>query len=225
MDRKLGVVLVSGGLDSCVTAAVARQNYETAFLHINYGHRTEERELRAFNAIADYYGVKHRLATDISYLKQIGGSSLVDPAIAVELSPPSSGTIPSTYVPFRNAHLLAIAVSWAEVIGARAIFIGAVEQDSAGYPDCRPPFFDAFSRLIREGTKPSTQITIDTPLISLRKKEIVLLGNKLHAPLHLTWSCYQNSERACGRCSSCLLRLKGFHEAGSNDPVPYAIPV
>ena len=216
-------MLVSGGLDSCVTAAVARQDYETAFLHVNYGQRTEERELRAFHAIADHYGVTQTMVTDISYLKMIGGSSLVDPTMAVETSPSLPGGIPSTYVPFRNAHLLAIAVSWAEVIGARAIFIGAVEQDSAGYPDCRPPFFDAFSRLVREGTKPETQITIETPVINLRKKDIIILGNKLHAPLHLTWSCYQNSELACGRCSSCLLRLKGFHEACCSDPIPYAI--
>ncbi len=225
MNRKLGVVLVSGGLDSCVTAAVARQDYETALLHVNYGQRTEERELQAFHAIADHYGVTQKLVTEIDYLKMIGGSSLVDPAMAVETDPSSSEVIPSTYVPFRNAHLLAIAASWAEVIGARAIFIGAVEQDSAGYPDCRPLFFDAFSRLIREGTRPESRITIETPVIHLRKKEIIILGHTLHAPLHLTWSCYQNSEQACGLCSSCLLRLKGFHEAGIADPIPYAIPV
>lgn len=225
MNRKLGVVLVSGGLDSCVTAAVARQDYETAFLHVNYGQRTEARELQAFHAIADHYGVTQKLVTEIGYLKMIGGSSLVDPAMAVETAPSSSEVIPSTYVPFRNAHLLAIAASWAEVIGARALFIGAVEQDSAGYPDCRPPFFDAFSRLIREGTRPESRITIETPVIRLRKKEIILLGHTLLAPLHLTWSCYQNSEQACGLCSSCLLRLKGFHEAGIADPIPYAIPV
>jgi 7-cyano-7-deazaguanine synthase len=225
MKKKLGVVLVSGGMDSCVTAAVALRNYETAFLHVNYGQRTEARELRAFHAIADHYGVTLRLATDISYLKMIGGSSLTDPALPVETGLSSSEGVPATYVPFRNTHLLAIAVSWAEVIGAGAIFIGAVEQDSAGYPDCRPSFFDAFSRLVREGTKPETRITIETPLINLRKKEIVSLGTKLAAPLHLTWSCYQDSELACGRCSSCLLRLKGFHEAGITDPISYAVPV
>jgi 7-cyano-7-deazaguanine synthase len=224
MERKLGVVLVSGGLDSCVTAAVARQDHELALLHVNYGQRTETKELTAFHAIADYYGVTQTLVTDISYLKMIGGSSLVDPALAVETESSSSEGIPSTYVPFRNAHLLAIAVSWAEVIAAGAIFIGAVEQDSAGYPDCRPPFFDAFSRLVREGTKPDTEITIATPVISLSKKEIVVLGNTLRAPLHLTWSCYQNSELACGRCNSCILRLNGFREAGIIDPIPYAVP-
>ena len=225
MNQTLGIVLVSGGLDSCVTAAVAGRDHETAFLHVNYGQRTEERELRAFHAIADHYGVARRLVTDIGYLKMIGGSSLVDPSMPIETAPSASQDIPSTYVPFRNAHLLAIAASWAEAIGASAIFIGAVEQDSAGYPDCRPPFFHAFSRLVREGTRPGTRITINTPVINLRKKEIVLLGKKLNAPLQLTWSCYQNSERACGLCSSCLLRLKGFQEAGISDPIPYALPV
>jgi len=225
MDTELGVVLVSGGLDSCVTAAIARQDHELAFLHVNYGQRTEAKELRAFHSIADRYGVTQRLTANISYLKMIGGSSLVDPALAVETGPSSSQGVPSTYVPFRNAHLLAIAVSWAEVIGAGSIFIGAVEQDSAGYPDCRPSFFDTFSRLVREGTKPETRITIETPVINLRKKEIVTMGTTLHAPLHLTWSCYRDSELACGRCSSCLLRLKGFRDAGIADPIPYAVPV
>ncbi len=223
MEKKRGVVLVSGGLDSCVTAAVARQDHELALLHINYGQRTETKELTAFHAIADYYGVTKTLVTDISYLKMIGGSSLVDPALAVETESSASEGIPSTYVPFRNAHLLSIAVSWAEVIGAGTIFIGAVEQDSAGYPDCRRPFFDAFSRLVMEGTKPDTEIEIATPLISLSKKEIVVLGITLRAPLHLTWSCYQNSELACGRCNSCMLRMKGFREAGISDPIPYAV--
>lgn len=222
MYTKRAVVLVSGGLDSCVTAAIARKDYETAFLHVNYGQRTEKRELKSFHRIADHYGVTKQLVTTIGYLQAIGGSSLVDPAMKIEtsLSPPRH--IPSTYVPFRNAHLLAIATSWAETIGAQSIFIGAVEHDSTGYPDCRPPFFQAFNRLIREGTKLETRILIETPVIGLKKKEIILLARELEAPLHLTWSCYKNSTKACGLCSSCMLRLKGFRDAGIKDPIPYA---
>jgi len=225
MNNKRAVVLVSGGLDSCVTAAIARQDYETAFLHVNYGQRTERRELQAFHHIADHYGVTEQFVTTISYLQMIGGSSLVDPAMEIETSPSSPEHTPSTYVPFRNAHLLAIATSWAETMNAQAIFIGAVEQDSAGYPDCRPAFFNAFNRLIEEGTKPETHIRTETPVISMKKKDIILLARELKAPLHLTWSCYKNSTKACGLCSSCLLRLQGFQEAGIKDPIPYAIAV
>ncbi len=219
--KPLAVCLVSGGLDSCVAAAVAAKEYELAFLHVNYGQRTEVRELKAFHAIADFYQVKRRLVADVPALKQIGGSALTDEKIAVPEGEVSTDRIPVTYVPFRNAHFLAIAVSWGEVLGAKRIFIGASQVDFSGYPDCRASFFEAFNQVIREGTRPETEILIETPLINLTKAEIVKLGVELKAPLHLTWSCYQREEVACGRCESCLLRLKGFREAGIPDPIPY----
>ena len=224
MDKNLAIVLVSGGLDSCVAAAIAHQHHKTAFLHVNYGQRTEERELKAFNDIADYYRVKRRLVADIGYLKEIGGSSLTDETRKIEKHKPNSFEIPSTYVPFRNTHLLSIATSWAEVIGANQIFIGAVEQDSSGYPDCRITFFKAFNQLIKKGTKPDTYITIKTPIINLKKKDIIIKAMELIAPLHLTWSCYKKNNKACGGCDSCFLRLRGFKEAGLKDPIGYENP-
>ncbi len=219
--RELVVVLVSGGMDSCVTAAIAAQDHELAFLHVSYGQRTQSRELQAFNAIADHYGVKRRLLADISYLKEIGGSSLTDKSISVAEADLKSDVIPASYVPFRNTHLLAIAVSWAEVMGASRVFIGAVEEDSSGYPDCRREYYKAFNRLVGVGTKPGTRIEIVTPLIEMRKSEIVSKGIELGAPLHLTWSCYKNIDRACGICDSCVLRLRAFREAGIKDPIEY----
>jgi 7-cyano-7-deazaguanine synthase len=221
MKRALAVILVSGGMDSCVTAAIANEQYRMAFLHVNYGQRTEERELRAFNGIANYYKAEKRLVVSIEHLKVIGGSSLTDTSMPIpEAATPSAG-IPSTYVPFRNAHMLSIATSWAEVIGATKIFIGAVEEDSSGYPDCREKFYQAFNKVIEMGTKPETRVEIVTPLIHMKKGEIVRRGVELGAPLNLTWSCYQSSDKACGRCESCALRLKGFREAGIKDPIPY----
>ncbi|WP_456433444.1 7-cyano-7-deazaguanine synthase QueC [Thermosulfuriphilus sp.] len=221
MSERLAVVLVSGGMDSCVTAALAAsQGHELAFLHVTYGQRTAAREFRAFEEIANFYQVGRRLVADIGYLKDIGGSALTDEKIPLPKVAPSQG-IPTTYVPFRNAHLLAIATSWAEVIGAGWIFIGATEVDFSGYPDCRASFFEAFNRAIEEGTKPETKITIVTPLIHLGKAEIIRLGLKLKAPLHLTWSCYEREDLACGRCESCVLRLKGFAEVGVMDPIAY----
>ena len=226
MTKELAIVLLSGGMDSCVTAAIANTEYRLAFLHVNYGQRTEARELRAFNELADFYKAEKQLSVSIEHLKVIGGSALTDTNIPVpEIVPrPSSLVspgIPITYVPFRNAHLLSIATSWAEVIGARKIFIGAVEEDSSGYPDCRETFYQAFNKVIEMGTKPETRVEIVTPLIHMKKGEIVKRGVELGAPLRLTWSCYQNSEKACGRCESCALRLKGFKEAGVKDPIPY----
>jgi 7-cyano-7-deazaguanine synthase len=228
MKKDMAVVLVSGGMDSCVTAAIANGKYRTAFLHVNYGQRTEGRELLAFNEIADFYKAEKRLTVSLEHLKVIGGSSLTDESVPipyVESSQSalhhSKSTIPSTYVPFRNAHLLSIATSWAEVIGARKIFIGAVEEDSSGYPDCRETFYQAFNKVIEMGTKPETRVEILTPLIHMKKSEIVKKGTELGAPFHITWSCYQNSEIACGKCESCALRLKGFREAGIKDPIPY----
>lgn len=208
-------------MDSCVTAAIANQHYEMAFLHLNYGQRTEKRELKAFNDIADFYNVQRRLVVNVEHLKQIGGSSLTDESIEVAQADLHRQGIPTSYVPFRNANILSIAVSWAEVIGATKIFIGAVEEDSSGYPDCRREFYEAFNRVIEIGTKPETHIEIVTPLISMRKFEIVRQGINVGAPLHLTWSCYQNDQVACGVCDSCALRLRGFQLAGIDDPIPY----
>jgi len=220
--QPLAIVLVSGGLDSAVCLAGAVREYDTAALHINYGQRTEARELQAFNELADHYGITRRLVADISYLKVIGGSSLVDRDMAVETGlPGEQDGVPSTYVPFRNAHILCVGVSWAEVIGAEALFIGAVEEDSSGYPDCREEFYQRFAGAVAVGTKPDTHIAIKTPLIHLDKAAIVRLGTELQAPLHLTWSCYTDSEEACGECESCRLRLRGFAAAGRIDPIRY----
>ncbi len=210
-------------MDSCVTAAIARSESDyIAMLHVSYGQRTEARERRAFNEIADHYGVKERLDVSIEYLAKIGGSSLTDANIAVSEADLVSKEIPTSYVPFRNANMLSIAVSWAEVIGANTIYIGAVAEDSSGYPDCRPEFYEAFQRTIDTGTKPDTHIRIRTPIIELSKAKIVLKGMELNAPLQLTWSCYRNSEFACGTCDSCVLRLRGFKLAGVKDPIDYA---
>ncbi len=210
-------------MDSCVTAAIAASEHdELAFLHVSYGQRTEFRERRAFEEIADFYGVENRLAVSIEHLAKIGGSSLTDPEIEVADADLESTEIPTSYVPFRNANLLCIAVSWAEVIGACAIYVGAVEEDSSGYPDCRPEFFAAFEQMVRTGTRPNTQIEIRTPIIDLSKAEIVRQGVKLGAPLELTWSCYRAGELACGNCDSCALRLRGFELAGVEDPIPYS---
>ncbi len=220
--KNRSIVLVSGGMDSCVTAAVAARESDPALLHVGYGQRTRARELRAFHDIADFYGVKTRLVTAMPHLGEIGGSSLTDTGREVEKAgstPP--GEIPSTYVPFRNAQLLAIAVSWAEVLGATGVYIGAVEEDSSGYPDCRRVFYEAFNEVVRLGTRPGTFIEIVTPIIGMRKEEIVRLGHELGAPLHLSWSCYRREDVACGECESCVLRLKGFEGAGLGDPLPY----
>jgi 7-cyano-7-deazaguanine synthase len=219
----LAVCLVSGGMDSCVTAAIAKaENDELAFLHVSYGQHTEKRERQAFEDLADYYSVEKRLVVSIEHLKKIGGSSLTDASIPVSEANLVSREIPTSYVPFRNAHLLSIATSWAEVVGAQRIYVGAVAEDSSGYPDCRPEFYETFQRAIEAGTRPETRIEIVTPVIYLRKSEIVKRGMELAAPLQLTWSCYRAEDRACGRCDSCALRLRAFAEAGLRDPIPYA---
>ena len=221
---QLAICLVSGGMDSCVTAAIANEeNDELAFLHVSYGQRTEQRERAAFEALADHYNVKSRLVISLEHLAKIGGSSLTDDRIPVTAANLSAPGIPSSYVPFRNAHLLSTAVSWGEVINATAIYIGAVAEDSSGYPDCRPEFYDAFQNVLDIGTKPETRITVETPVIAMRKSEIVQRGIELGAPLHLTWSCYKESESACGNCDSCALRLRAFREAGVTDPIPYML--
>lgn len=223
VDGTLAVCLVSGGMDSCVTAAVARvENEDLAFLHVSYGQRTQARERRAFAELADFYKVSQRLVVSLEHLARIGGSSLTDPAIPVSEADLSSQGIPTSYVPFRNAHLLAAATSWAEVIGGTSVYIGAVAEDSSGYPDCRPEFYEAFQRVIDVGTRPETRVEVRTPVIHLRKSEIIRRGLELGAPLDLTWSCYRAEALACGTCDSCALRLRAFREAGVQDPIPYA---
>jgi len=222
-DKPLAVVLASGGMDSCVTTTIANLDYRLAMLHVGYGQRTEKRELKSFHALADFYRVERRLVCHLEHLKSMGGSSLTDPGLTLERADLTRKEIPSTYVPFRNAHFLSIAVSWGEVLGACKIFIGAVAEDSSGYPDCRPEYYEAFNRVIAAGTKPETQLTIVTPVIHMRKSEIVRRGSELGAPLELTWSCYQAEEAACGVCDSCALRLRAFEEAGIPDPIPYAL--
>ncbi|MBC8479196.1 MAG: 7-cyano-7-deazaguanine synthase QueC [FCB group bacterium] len=220
ISKPLAVVLVSGGMDSCVTAAIADHGgFQIAMLHMNYGQRTEKRELKAFLDLADYYQVNRKLVMDVTHLSAIGGSSLTDMNMDVPDGDLNNKDIPNTYVPFRNANILSAAVSWAEVLGADAIFIGAVEEDSSGYPDCRRSFYDAFEKAIDEGTRPETKIEIITPLINMTKMEIVLMGLDLEAPLELTWSCYQREDYPCGTCDSCRLRERGFTKAQSTDPL------
>ncbi|MGH9668780.1 MAG: 7-cyano-7-deazaguanine synthase QueC [Terriglobales bacterium] len=216
------VVLLSGGMDSCVCAALAVRDCEAAALHIRYGQRTEEREARAFFGICDRLGIQERLIIRNDALAKVGGSALTDTRIEVPDSDGRpGGRIPVTYVPFRNAHFLAAAVSWAEVLGAERVYIGAVEPDSSGYPDCRPAYYRAFNEVVRAGTREGN-IEVATPLIALRKQEIVRLGLELGAPFDLTWSCYSREDQACGACESCVLRLRAFEAAGAHDPIPYA---
>ncbi|MGA8024622.1 MAG: 7-cyano-7-deazaguanine synthase QueC [Candidatus Acidiferrales bacterium] len=227
-EKPKAVVLLSGGMDSCVTAAIANQTHRLAALHVSYAQRTERRERRAFDDVADFYDIRERLAIRLDSFAQIGGSALTDERITV----PEAGAalahdagIPITYVPFRNAHFLSAAVSWAEVIGATAIFIGAVAEDSSGYPDCRPEYYRAFAELIKQGTRPETHIAIVTPVIAMKKNEIVRRGVELGAPLDRTWSCYQFEDEACGMCDSCRLRLRAFAETGLPDPIAYRVRV
>jgi 7-cyano-7-deazaguanine synthase len=216
------VVLLSGGMDSCVCAALAARDTETAAMHISYGQRTEQRERWAFERICDRLGIRQRLALRNEALGLVGGSALTDTTIAVPEAKDEIGVsgVPVTYVPFRNAHFLAAAVSWAEVLDAARVYIGAVEQDSSGYPDCRPAYYKAFNDVVRAGTREG-KITITTPLIAMRKAEIVRLGLELRAPFDLTWSCYSREDKACGVCESCVLRLRAFEDAGASDPLPY----
>jgi 7-cyano-7-deazaguanine synthase len=244
-SAKRAVVLLSGGMDSCVCAALAARDYTAAALHVSYGQRTEDRERQSFLAICQRLNIHDKLLVRNEALRAIGGSALTDESIAVPAGDPAAHTpghdlpgddlpshdlpshdlpghdIPVTYVPFRNAHFLAVAVSWAEVLGAEKVYIGAVEQDSSGYPDCRPAYYEAFNQVIKAGTKDGI-IEIVTPLIHLRKAEIVRLGLELGAPFHLTWSCYSRQDQACGVCDSCVLRLRAFAAAGDVDPIPYA---
>jgi 7-cyano-7-deazaguanine synthase len=216
--KDLAVVLVSGGIDSCVTAAIANQEYKLAFLHANYGQLTQSRELISFTEIADFYDVDLRLVCNLEWLQEIGGSSLTDPGIAAT----PHGPVPATYVPFRNANLLGAAAAWAEVIQARKVFIGAVAQDGPHYPDTRPEFYRVYNELVKLGTRPDTDIKVETPVVNMQKKEVLRLGTELNAPLHLTWSCYRNNDLGCGECESCLNRIEAFKLVGIKDPISYA---
>ena len=235
--KKRAVVLLSGGMDSCVCAAIAARDYDASAMHVMYGQRTQERERKAFEGICERLGISRTMVLKIDALRQIGGSALTDRAIEVPVAErefagrapkdASSFTrndtpakVPVTYVPFRNAHFLSAAVSWAEVLGAERILIGAVEQDSSGYPDCRPAYYEAFNEVIRTGTAEGN-ICIETPLIQLKKSQIVTRGLELGAPFDLTWSCYSREDEACGACESCVLRLRAFAAAGARDPIPY----
>ena len=215
------VVLLSGGMDSCVCAALAARDYDAAAVHVSYGQRTEERERNSFLKICQRLKIRDKLLVRNEALRAIGGSALTDNNIAVPNAEDLGHGIPVTYVPFRNAHFLAVAVSWAEVLGAAKVYIGAVEPDSSGYPDCRPAYYEAFNRVVKMGTKDG-HIEIVTPLIAMRKAEIVHLGLELNVPFDLTWSCYRREDRACGMCDSCALRLRAFEAAGTRDPIPYA---
>jgi len=219
-EKTRAVVLLSGGMDSCVCAALAAREHDVAAVHVSYGQRTEERERRSFEGICDRLGIRDRLVVRNEALRAIGGSALTDENIAVPESHAIGSGVPVTYVPFRNAHFLAVAVSWAEVLGAEKVYVGAVEPDSSGYPDCRPAYYRAFNEVVKAGTKEG-KIEIVAPLIAMRKAEIVTLGLELGAPFDLTWSCYQREDRACGVCDSCGLRLRAFREAGAEDPIPY----
>ena len=221
MGKARAVVLLSGGMDSCVCAALASRDFDAAAVHVSYGQRTEERECRSFKGICDRLEIRDRLVVRNEALRAIGGSALTDENIRVPEAHALGTDIPVTYVPFRNAHFLSVAVSWAEVIGAEKVYIGAVEQDSSGYPDCRPAYYQAFNEVVRTGTKEG-RIEVVTPLIHLRKSEIVTLGLELGAPFDLTWSCYSRQDRACGVCDSCVLRVRAFQAAGARDPIPYA---
>lgn len=221
LQKPKGVVLASGGMDSLVLAAFATRESDVALLHISYGQRTERRELACFHAIADHLKVEQRLVADIGYLKAVGGSALTDPSLAVPPADLHRTEVPVTYVPFRNAHFICIAVSWAEAIRAKNVYIGAVAADSSGYPDCRPEFYDAMNEAVRKGTKEGSGITVRAPFVRLKKKDLVLMGKSLGVPFEHSWSCYRQEEKACGSCDSCALRLRAFSEAGVPDPVPY----
>jgi len=220
LSKSRAVVLLSGGMDSSVCAALAARDHDVAALHLSYGQRTEERERQSFLAICQRLKIHDRLMIRNEAFRLIGGSALTDDSIEVPDAETIGQDIPVTYVPFRNAHFLAAAVSWAEVLGAQEVYIGAVEQDSSGYPDCRPRYYKAFNEVVKAGTKEGN-IEIVTPLIAMRKAEIVRLGLELGAPFDLTWSCYSRADQACGVCDSCALRLRAFQAAGVQDPIPY----
>ncbi len=222
-DKKRCVCIISGGMDSTLASYMMKnKGYEIIGVHFNYAQRTEQRELKAFNDICDALGVACRYVLDTEFFSKLGASALTDTSIEVPISGVEEG-IPVTYVPFRNGIFLSMAVAIAEKEGAEAIAIGVVEEDSSGYPDCRESFIEAFEKAANLGTKPRTDISIQMPLVHLKKSEIVQKAMELDVPLELTWSCYKNEDVACGVCDSCRLRLNGFKQAGIKDPLPYAV--
>ncbi len=221
LNKPIAIVAVSGGLDSAVATAIASENHSLALMHINYGNKTQKRELEAFHAISDFYNINRRFVADIDHLRKIGRSSLTDRNIPVENFNPNATGIPLTYVPFRNANILSIAVSWGEAIGAGTIYVGMMEEDSAGYPDCTEAFIKAFNNMVKIGTRPETNIELVAPLIHMSKADVIKKGVELGAPLELTWSCYRNEDEACGECESCVLRLNGYKKLGIEDPIKY----
>lgn len=225
---KKAIILLSGGMDSTTCLSIAiKQGCLPYALHLNYGQHTEKRELKSYTDICDFYKIDavRRLVVDISYLKKIGGSALIANRDKIKMDGVLSGAdeIPATYVPFRNAHILSIAVSWAEVVGATSLFFGALEEDSSGYPDCRKEFIRAFETAANLGTKTETAISIETPLLHLTKAQIIQIALKNKTPLELTWSCYSREDIPCQLCDSCLLRARGFNTNRSPDPLPKGV--
>jgi len=218
---KKAVCIISGGMDSALSAKIAQEEgYEIIALHFNYGQRTETKELACFRKITDAMNISDSYEIDLPFFEQIGASALTDKSIEVPTGGLEEG-IPVTYVPFRNGIFLSIAASVAEKHGAEALFIGVVEEDSSGYPDCRESYIMQMEKAINLGTKDETHIEIKMPLVHMKKSEIVAKSLELGVPLEYTWSCYQSEDEACGVCDSCRLRLKGFEEAGVKDPISY----
>jgi len=216
------VCLLSGGMDSSTLAYLAKsEGYEICALHLNYGQRTESKELACAQKIASLLDAKDFIAVNVGYFSQFGESSLTDKKIAVEEFDSARAQVPNTYVPFRNANLLSIATSFAEAKGADAIYIGVQSLDYSGYPDCRPQFIEAFQRVIDLGTKDTTTISLKTPFIRMTKTDILNVGMKLGVPYEYTWSCYQNEDKACGTCGSCHFRKEAFAAVGKQDPIAY----
>jgi len=216
------VCLLSGGMDSSTLAYHAKsKGYNILALHLNYGQRTEGKELASAKKIASLLEAEAFIEISLDFFTKFGSSSLTDKEIAVEKFDPARVHLPNTYVPFRNANLLAIATSFAEACGADAIFIGVQALDYSGYPDCRPEFIDAFQKVIDLGTKDTTKITLFTPFIHMTKADILREGIKLGVPYEHTWSCYKNEGKACGSCGSCHFRKEAFYEVGMKDPIEY----
>ncbi|WP_277552848.1 7-cyano-7-deazaguanine synthase QueC [Halobaculum limi] len=223
-DRPEAVVLVSGGMDSATTAYEARdRGYDLHFLHTSYGQNTETKEFECAEALREEMGVEGFLHIETDHLARIGASSLTDAAMAVEDADMDAedDEIPSSYVPFRNANLLSMAVSYAEANDCEAVFVGAHSEDYSGYPDCRPEFFEAFEQMVDVGTKPETDIDIVVPFVTDSKTDIARRGTNLGVPYDLTWSCYRDEEPACGTCDACAFRLQAFQRLGIEDPIAY----
>lgn len=221
-DEERAVVLVSGGMDSATAAMEARERgFSLHVLHTSYGQNTEAKEYECATRLAAQLDAADFLHIETSHLAKIGASSLTDEHIEVDDVELDADEIPSSYVPFRNANLLSMAVSYAETTDCTAVFIGAHSEDYSGYPDCRPAFFDAFQTMVETGTKPATNIEIIAPFEEWSKTEIARRGCELGVPFEDTWSCYRDTAPACGTCDACAYRLKAFQEVGVEDPIEY----